>query len=432
MQEEIRKNIRYNFKVNIADATFFGLALGFASSVTVIPLFLNSLTNSTILIGLIASMHNIGWTFPQLFTSGYVSRMRRYKPFVIWATIHERWPFFGLAIVALAVPALGTNVAIILTLLMLGIHSFGGGVTATPWQSMIGKVIPANLRGTFFGMQSAAANLLASGGALIAGFLLERIPGVQGFALCFFIAGIAMTISFVFLARAREPVHELPVEENAVPKSDRHKLMAILKRDKNFRWFLVARVVAQFGWMAVSFYTIYAVRHFQMDEATAGVMTSLLLIAQTIANPILGWMGDRWGHRLVYALGGLMIAVSATLALVAPDISWFYLVFALAGASNATIWATVMSLTLEFSSGTERPLYIGLANTLIFPAALAAPLIGGWLSDSSSFQAMFVVSIVCAILTMIALLWGVTDPRHTVEETHPRISPSALEDGGTV
>ena len=49
---EIRQNTRHNFTVNIADAAFFGLGLGFASFVTVIPLFVNTLTQSTILIGL--------------------------------------------------------------------------------------------------------------------------------------------------------------------------------------------------------------------------------------------------------------------------------------------------------------------------------------------------------------------------------------------
>src|SRR5262245_21916894 len=100
LQEELRANVRHNFTMNIMDGLFFGLALGLASTVTVLPLFLNTLTHSTILIGLIASLHTIGWQFPQLLTSGYVARLRRYKPMVIFMTIHERWPFYGLMVVA--------------------------------------------------------------------------------------------------------------------------------------------------------------------------------------------------------------------------------------------------------------------------------------------------------------------------------------------
>src|SRR5215510_4710608 len=104
LQEELRANVRHNFAVNIMDAVFFGLAaLGLASTVTVIPLFLNTLTDSTVLIGLITSLQTIGWTFPQLLTASYVAKLKRYKPLVVFMTIHERWPYFGLMLVALSV-----------------------------------------------------------------------------------------------------------------------------------------------------------------------------------------------------------------------------------------------------------------------------------------------------------------------------------------
>src|SRR5690606_2690098 len=124
----------------------------------VIPLFINTLTDTTVLIGLIAALHVIGWQLPQLFTAGCVSRLRRYRKMVILMTIHERWPFFGLALAASFLPSLGSQGTLGLAIFLIGWHSFGGGVTATAWQSMIGKIIPSNMRGKFFGAQSAAAS----------------------------------------------------------------------------------------------------------------------------------------------------------------------------------------------------------------------------------------------------------------------------------
>jgi MFS family permease len=426
LQEELRTNLRHNFVMNVLDGSFFGLALGLASTVTVIPLFLNTLTTSTALIGLIASVHTIGWTFPQLLTSSYVARLKRYKPLVIFMTVHERWPFLALAGVALLVPTLGPTVSAALTVLLLAVHGFGGGFAATAWQSMIGKIMPERRRGTFFGVQSAAANLLASGGALLAGFILDKTQSNQGFALCFFLAAISMAVSFNFLARTREPAHEIKVEDNP-QKVGRRRLVGILREDANFRWYIVARLFAQIAWMAVSFYTIYAVRRFQMDDITAGALTFVLMISQTIANPILGWVGDRWSHRVVYAGGALMMAVSAILALAAPEIGWFYVVFGLAGASNGVVWATAMTFTLEFGEGTDKPLYIGLANTLIAPLALAAPLLGGWLADNVGFNATFIVSAVCALLTAVVLIFGVVHPRRLAEKRKLRLEAVAAE-----
>lgn len=430
LQEEIRANVRHNFIVNIADGTFFGLAaLGLASTVTVLPLFLNTLTNSTILIGLVTSLQTIGWTFPQLLTANYVARLRRYKPMVIFMTIHERWPYFGMMAIALLVPLLGPTVSVILVLLMLAIHAFGGGFAATAWQSMIGKIMPSNRVGTFFGVQSAAANLMGAVGALIAGLILEKSQSPQGFALCFFLAGVSMAVSFTFLARTHEPAHEVNVKETTKGLGW-HRMVAILREDANFRWYIVARLLAQIAWMAVSFYTIYAVRRFNMDGITAGALTFVLMISQTIANPILGWLGDRYSHRIVYAAGALMMAAGAALALAAPDIGWFYIVFALTGISNATIWATAMTFTLEFGKDTEKPLYIGLANTLIAPLALAAPILGGWLADHMGFQSTFIVSIVCGLLTAGVLFFAVTHPRRLRAESKARLGQPALETGG--
>ncbi len=428
LQEELRTNVRHNFVVNIVDAIFFGFAaLGLASTVTVIPLFLNTLTDSTVLIGLVGSLQTIGWTAPQLLTASYVARLKRYKPMVIFMTIHERWPYFGLMLIALSVAALGPSVSAILVVVMLAIHAFGGGFAATAWQSMIGKIMPQNRVGTFFSTQSAAANLVGAGGALLAGLILEHFHSApEGFALCFGLAGVAMIISLGFLASAREPAHEISAEQTRQGLGWR-RMVTILREDRNFRWFVVARLLSLLAWMAISFYTIYAVRHFQMSDITAGTMTFVLMFAQTIANPLFGWIGDRWSHRLVYAVGAVMMAASAGIALLAPDINWFYIVFALAGAANATNWATVMAFTLEFGKDAEKPLYIGLANTLIAPLALAAPLLGGWLADNVGFQATFLVSVVCGLLTAVMLAFVVANPRKLREKRELLLGQAALE-----
>ncbi len=412
MSPEIREQVRHNFTVNVLDGALFGLGLGFASFVTVIPLFISQLTDSTLIIGLIASLHVVGWQLPQLLTSNYVARLRRYKPMVMFMTVQERWPFFGLAIVAalIGTGGLSKEPALLLSLLLIIWHSLGGGLTATAWQSMIGKIMPPRRIGTFFGTQSAAANLLASGGAVLAGFLLFNVAFPYNFVLCFAATGLAMTLSLVFLAATREPEHNPTPGGEAQPVGWK-PMATILKRDRNFRWYLAARILSQVPWMAISFYTIYGVRRFGMNEETAGFLAGLLMLCQALANPVLGWLGDRIGHRVMYAAGALMMTASAALALFAPEINWLYLAFALAGCSNAATWAVSISFTLEFGSITEKPIYIGLANTLIAPATLAAPLFGGWLADTLGFEATFAASVLTGLITFALLQFIVRDPR---------------------
>lgn len=434
------QHVRFNFTVNVLDGAFFGFAMGFASYVTVIPLFVSTLTDSSVLIGLIAAMHSIGWQLPQLLTANRVARLRRFKPMVVLMTLNERLPYFALAVVALLLPTIGREWALLLTFLFVTWQAMGGGLTGTAWQTMVAKIMPNDLRGTFYGMQSSAANLLSSGSAvaagvileawrsrywlllqtggsaLFAGVVLESLSAPQSFALCFFLAGIAMMISFAFLASTRE-AEGLAMRESARTASEFWRALGrILRHDSNFRMFIIARSMAQVAVLGVAFFTVYASRRFGMDAATAGVMTSVLLISQVVANPIFGWIGDRYSHRLMFALGVFLSGASAALAMVAPELSWFYVVFALAGLANAGFWPTINALTVEFGSESERPYYIGLANTLIAPITLLAPILGGWVADSVGYQATFGVAAVSAILTVLLIVFLLSEPRHKPQE----------------
>src|SRR6185436_21089160 len=195
LEKKIREDLKYNLTVGLSDGGFFGLAIGFASFGTILPLFVASMTDSATLIGLVPAIHSAGWLLPQLFTANHTSRLRRYKRTVMFNTVHERLPFFGFAIVALLLPKLGLQTGLILTFLLLTWQGLGGGFTANPWTSMISKIFPPENHGTFFGTQAAVANLFISGAAVCAGYLLDYLDSPMDFAICFFIASVFFTIS---------------------------------------------------------------------------------------------------------------------------------------------------------------------------------------------------------------------------------------------
>jgi len=419
MSQAIREKLRHNFIVNVLDACFFGFGLvGLASYVTIIPLYLSYLTESTALIGFMATMFQIGWQVPQLLTSNRVAGLKRYKPMVIWMTLIERVPYFGLAIIAVLVPVLGKPLALILTIGMLILQSFGGGFTATAWQSMISKIMPANRRGTFFGMQSAGANLFATFGALFASVILGASVFPNSFALLFFLAAISLMVSFVFLAMAFEPESE--PEDTVEPVKWREfwkRLKTILEQEPNFRWFLVVRSLTSLSVTSISFFTIFGIRQFNMTPEFASIMTSVLLISQTMSSPILGWIGDHWGHRRVLAFGNVMMVVAIIVAVIAPDVTWFYIVFGLTGLVNSTQWSTIMSITAQFGTVAERPFYIGMSNTLIAPVTVFAPIVGGLLADSVGFTFTFGMFVIAGILSFIILTVVMSEPATVIRKT---------------
>lgn len=413
MNVDHNHSLKHNLVVNLFDGGFFGFAMGFASFVTVIPLFVSTMTSSAILIGLIPAIHSVGWQLPQLFTVKRVASQTRYKPMVLLMTINERLPFVGLALVAFFLPVLGNHLALLLTFGLLIWQGLGGGFTATAWQSMIGKIIPSDRRGTFFGAQSAAANGLASLGAVLAGFILGKLVSPQDFGLCFLLASLMMGVSWFFLAQTREE-QSAPLDMFPNAGSLWKNLGSILRRDRNFRWFLVARMLSQIAIMGFAFYTVYAVQEHGMSEVSIGLMTGILLATQIFVNPILGWIGDNWSHRNAMVVGIIASIASALLAWWAPSAAWFYPIFILAGIGNAAVWTVSLAMVFEFGLESERPAYIGLANTLIAPFTILAPLLGGWLAEFAGYGMAFVTSAIGGLVTLFVLLIWVRDERQEV------------------
>ena len=218
LEKEIRQSLKHNLTVNLLDGATFGVALGFASFGTILPLFVASMTDSATLIGLVPAIHSAGWLLPQLFTASHVSRLRRYLRTVLMTTVHERIPFLGFAIVSLLLPIIGVNAGLLLTFLLLIWQGLGGGFTANAWTSMISKIIPPDSRGTFFGMQAGLANLFISVSAIAAGYLLNALASPWDFAVCFFIASIFFTLSWFALAATHEPEDN----EKIIPEEKTH------------------------------------------------------------------------------------------------------------------------------------------------------------------------------------------------------------------
>lgn len=402
------KDLPFNFIVNMIDGGFFGMALGFASLTTIVPLFVSNLTESAILIGLIPAIHVMGWQLPQVFTAHWVARQKRFKPMVMFFTIHERLPFLGLAAVSWFIPNIGPRIALVITFIMLVWQGFGGGFTANAWQNLIGKIIPQERWGMFFGFQSAAASLLTSLGVVIAGFVLENNDPRNGFTRVFLYAVGAFILSYVAISLTRE---EKTVSTTTIPEPSVFwkDMASIFRRDGNFRWFVAVRILGQLGTVGFAFYTVYVVRYYGVDEATAGILTGVLTIVQSIFNPIMGWLGDKWSHRWVMALGMLCAAASAVIAWWAPSIGWFYPAYALAGIGYVSIWTIAMAMTLEYGKEHEKPAYIGMANTFIAPTAFIIPLFGGWLADRIGYQATFSATAVGAILSILLLVFFLRD-----------------------
>jgi len=160
-----------------------------------------------------------------------------------------------------------------------------------------------------------------------------------------------------------------------------------------------------------------------MSDLNAGFLTAALTITQTIANALMGWLGDRLGHRAMLIAGSVAVSISSLLAWMAPSLGWMYPAFILSGLANVAYWTIGMAITTEFGSEETRPTYIGLSNTLVAPFTILAPLLGGWIVETAGFSTTFFISTVGGLILAGLLIWLVRDPRQRRVDLQVGIDP---------
>lgn len=407
---EVERNYRWNFVVNLLDGALFWFGASFVSSTTIIPFFISSLTTSTFPIGLAAVIAQAGWYLPQLFTAAPVERLARKKAVVVNLGLFlERAPLWGIllaAVIAGRSPAL----ALALFLGSYAWHSLGAGVVATSWQDLIARCFPVDRRGRFFGTTMFVGAATAALGAAASTRILRDFVFPSNFVIVFAVAAAGITLSWFALAATREPVQPPAEGTRQTQRQFWAGLPGVLRRDRNFRRFLVARLLMAMGAMASGFVTVSAVQRWNIPGSTVGLFTFSLLAGQTLGNLSFGLVADRFGHKVCLEIGAAAMLLAFILAWLAPAPAWYYAVFALMGINSSALIVSGILMVIEFSGPERVPTYVGVANTATGLVAMIVPLAGAWLAGAG-YGWLFALTAAINLAALATLRWAVREPR---------------------
>ena len=414
LDHEIERNFRHNAFANFLDGSFFWFSLSFIATNTIVPLWISRLTDSKLLIGLGPALHVAGWYLPQLFTANWVHRLPRKKVAPVRVGFFtERLPLLLLAPAALLATR-SKPLALVAFFFLFGWSSIGAGAVAVGWQDLFAKVIPRDRRARLFGL----TNFIGMGGGVLtaaaASWLLEHFSFPYGYALCFAAAGVLTLVSWLGLALVREPPSSITGARVSLPEYWR-RLPALLRAQPNFQRYLSSQAIVRLGGMASGFLAVYAVQRWQLPDEQAAIFTVAMVAGQALSNVPYGFLGDRFGQKLVLEISTVAWLAALVLALLATAPWWFYFVFALAGASMTGSYQSGVMIGMEFSSAEERPTFIGLNSTVAGIAAGVAPMLGGWLAASLGYQPLFIATIIVAAVGLASLHWLVVEPRRQIE-----------------
>jgi MFS family permease len=403
---------RRNFLAYGSDFLLFSVALAFLNLSTVLPAFVNRLTGSAVLVGLVTSILQLSSNFPQLYAGNFVTRFPRKQPVFLVAALIGRPAILLLAIlVALtgAQPAWLTVGALYLTLVLLfGTDSF----SIVSWLDIMKRAFPPGKRGRLMAVWQGVAALAGLGVAYLVSLILGEHgpPFPYNYALIFACGGVAMLLSVVAVAAIDEPppTSEEEADDTFIPWAEfRWRMLDLWKRDARLRLVTLSRLFVMLTELAVPFYVIYATDQLGFPVSAIGVFIVAQTVSSLLGALLLGGLADQLGAHRASQLGVLITFSAPLLALIlflthtGPGsllrytLPWVYLVI---GQSANLFLMGHTNYTLDIAPRGQTGLYVGVVNT-VSSLGVFAPLFAGWLLSRTSYGVVFGLAVAFG-------LWG--------------------------
>lgn len=138
------------------------------------------------------------------------------------------------------------------------------------------------------------------------------------------------------------------------------------------------------------------------------------------AAPLLlafGALGDRWGRRRMLVLGYLVFGLASLACALAPSVPVLIAARAVLGAGAAMIMPATLSLLRQaFPDRAERRLAIGIWSGVAGSGAVLGPLAGGFLVETFSWHAAFLINVPVMIVAIPLTYWLIPESADPADE----------------
>ena len=410
MNPQERRNI---LTCTVGEA-LFGVGMGLVAIATALPLLLEHLGAGKVMIGLAFSIGTAGWYVGQPLGLLTIARKRRTKRFLVpWSFTFAvlTYTAMGVAVWFLADNRpLGAAWAV---LALLTVRMVGAGAGVPLWFDWQSRVFRREIRGRAIGCIAGASAFGVTVAAVAAGVARRTIAWPLDYTLLFAFSSVFCAVALGVFLSVREPAS---VTESA-PSLGLRGIMSRFRRslgERNFRSYLIARILLTLGAGAVAFYAV----HFESPEggglksSTVIALGACLTLPQAAASYVLGRLGDRHGHKAGILAGSLAQGASLLVACLGSGVWACVVSFSLLGVAFSAWWVSHVNMLFETCPHDSRVAHITAANMLLSPFLLLVPLGTGWLMESVvGVRAGIALALAPTALGIAWLVFRVKEPR---------------------
>jgi hypothetical protein len=349
-----------------------------SSAKLVLPWMLSALGAPAAFAGFLVPIRESGVLLPQMAVAAYIRHMPRRKGVWLLGAALTAVALLGLAMTALGLTGSAAGWAVVGALV---VFSLARGLCSVSAKDVLGKTVSKSRRGALMGYSAAAAGIAV----LAIGIVLSSVglgqassglfAGLMGAGALLWLAAIA---SFALI---REQPGATEGGGNALSVA-LHSL-GLLRRDRDFRRFVITRILLLSIALAPPFYVLLAAEALGGGLEGLGLLIVASGLASTISSPLWGRMGDRSSRQVMVlaasgagVLGiGLWAAVQLDAALLDHALTHAAIYLLLIIMHSGVRLGRKVYL-VDLATAENRAAYVAVSNTVIGVAMLAGGLIG--------------------------------------------------------
>jgi len=316
------------------------------------------------------------------------------------------------------------------------LYAIFGSIATPAWFSLLGDIVPDNIRGKYFGKRNRITGAVGLVSTLTAAFLLDffKTKGyvLIGFSILFFLASIARLISAYYFKKHYQPKFKQK-------KKFYFSFLQFLKGVKkyNFTKFSVFASCMHFSIMIASpFFAVYMLDKLGFSYTTFMFITLSSSIANILLMPIWGKFSDKYGRKETMLLSTVLISIMPILWLFSSSPYYLLLPNIIGGIGWAGFSLASFNFIYDSTGPEKRALCVSYYNILLGIGTFIGSALGGLILQGiplldltmNKFFVVFFISALLRGLTSMIFLPHIKEVRK-VRKFHPITSFKRFEHG---
>ena len=413
---DLPPEVRWNFRWTVANGAIVMMGTAFFAFETVLAGLAESLTGSSICVGLLITVSAAGSTWPQLFVGHWIESKPRKMP--LYQVAAGLRVMMLLSMAATVFLWRGSDAALYwLILIQLALFCSSGGMVVVPFMDIVGKSLPKRHQSMLWAYRRMLGGVLGFLASLVVVRVLSEQSGIRypaNYALLLLVGTVVCAVAYGCFMVVREPVGAISAAR--VPfKTFLKRGPQILRADDDYRRLNLLRYVWAGAAMAQAVFVPFVRSYFEAPTYLTGWFTAVVLLAGGLSSLVFGKTAQRWGEILVLRLCCLIMLLAPLFALLLAGLHDFGPTAGLAArwyvqvcilmycchtvALNGHMIAGLVYL-LALPAPDLRPTYIAFLSVLTLPLLLA-PTLAGALARTVGYPGTFFISCVFAVAAFV-------------------------------